>query len=78
MNGLRRFLAIVILLALFVPLFQVSSNASLKHKKETGKKCTFCHAGIPKKGDEDPQLNDDGRKFKENNYQLTEDQKEKP
>lgn len=78
MNRLGKIAGIIILLALLVPLFQASSNASLKHKKETGKKCTFCHTGIPKKGDEDPQLNRDGQKFKDNNYKLTEEQKKKP
>lgn len=78
MNRLGKILGVIILLALLVPLFQASSHASLKHKKETGKKCTFCHTGIPEKGDEDPQLNPDGQKFKENNYKLTEEQKKKP
>jgi hypothetical protein len=78
MKRLGKILGVIILLALLVPLFQASSQASLKYKKETGKKCTFCHTGIPKKGDEDPQLNPDGQKFKANNYKLTEDQKKKP
>ncbi|MFZ0426535.1 MAG: hypothetical protein WAO20_00320 [Acidobacteriota bacterium] len=53
-------------------------QATLKYKKETGKKCTFCHVSIPEKGDEDPKLTKDGKEFKENGYQLTEEQKKKP
>lgn len=53
-------------------------EATLKYKKETGKKCTFCHTAIPNQGDEDPKLNREGRRFKENGYRLTEDQKRMP
>ncbi len=66
-------------LALVMAFFLVASlQATLKYKKDTGKKCVFCHTGIPKPGDEDPQLNEDGKQFKRNNYQLTEEQKKKP
>jgi len=66
-------------LTLVMALFLAGSlQATLKYKKETGKKCVFCHTGIPKAGDEDPQLNEDGKEFKRNNYQLTEEQKKKP
>lgn len=63
-------------LILLLGLSQV--QATLKYKKETGKKCTFCHVSIPEKGDEDPKLTKDGKEFKENGYQLTEEQKKKP
>ena len=55
-----------------------SVQATLKYKKETGKKCVFCHTGIPKPGDEDPQLSEDGKEFKRNGYRLTEEQRKKP
>ncbi|MGH9339761.1 MAG: hypothetical protein ACRD1R_09290 [Acidobacteriota bacterium] len=64
---------------LFLYAFTVDTvEATLKYKRETGKKCTFCHTGIPESGDEDAQLNEDGKKFKENSYQLTEEQTKKP
>ena len=50
-------------------------RATLKFKKETGKKCTFCHTRIPEIGDEDPGLNNEGRRFQENGNRLTEDQR---
>lgn len=62
----------------FLFIYSASMNASLKYKRETGKKCTFCHTGIPNPGDEDPQLSADGKKFRDNNYQLTEEQKKRP
>lgn len=62
----------------FLGLFQFETLATLKYKKETGKKCTFCHTGIPEPGDEDPQLNRDGERYRENGYQLTEEQKRRP
>lgn len=67
-----------LLVALFLLAFQPTASATLKYKKDTGKKCLFCHTGIPRQGDEDPQLNADGKKFKENGYKLTEEQKQKP
>lgn len=62
----------------FLMLATVDIGATLKYKKETGKKCTFCHTGIPEAGDEDPQLTEDGKKFRDNDYKLTEDQKRRP
>lgn len=68
------------LLSLFFLLLagSVQVEATLKYKRETGKKCTFCHSAIPSPGDEDPKLNREGRRFKENGYRLTEDQKRMP
>lgn len=51
---------------------------TLKYKKETGKKCNFCHIGIPEKGDRNPQLNETGKKFKANGYKLIEEKKKPP
>ncbi|MBI2821264.1 MAG: hypothetical protein HYX74_03475 [Acidobacteria bacterium] len=56
-------------------LLTVETGATLKYKRETEKSCTFCHTGIPRKGDEDPQLTEDGKKFRENGYRLTDEQK---
>lgn len=67
------FLAFVLLTA-----FDSDLRGTLKFKKETGKKCTFCHSGIPEQGDEDVQLNKEGLEFKRNGYQLTSRQKEIP
>lgn len=68
----------LVFLALLLGLSWVgSAGATLKFKKETGKKCVFCHTGIPKQGDEDPQLNEDGKTFKKNGYRLTEEQKKR-
>lgn len=53
-------------------------QATLKYTKETEKSCIFCHTGIPRKGDENPQLTEDGKLFKENGYKLTDEQKRKP
>jgi len=71
-------ISIGLLLVVFISLYSVTAQATLKYKKETGKKCTFCHTGIPKTGDEDKKLTEDGRKFQENGFKLTEDQKRKP
>ncbi len=38
----------------------------MKHKKETGKRCIFCHTRIPEPEEKDPQLNGEGEKFQEN------------
>jgi hypothetical protein len=79
MNRLHRALLNICIVALIVfGLSCLSSMATLKHKKETGKKCTYCHTGIPEEGDPDPQLNKVGKKFKENGYKLTEEQKKPP
>jgi len=64
--------------AVFFILSSSPAEATLKYKKETGKKCSFCHTTVPEPGDEDPKLNEDGRKFKENGHRLTEEQKRKP
>lgn len=61
----------------FALLYNANTEATLKYKKETGKKCAFCHTGIPREGDENPQLNEDGKTFKENGNRLTEEQKKK-
>ena len=77
---MMRYLISGVLAGFFLILFLSSTQvqATLKYKKETGKKCTFCHVSIPEKGDEDSKLTKDGREFKENGYQLTEEQKKKP
>lgn len=54
------------------------AGATLKHKRETDKNCTFCHTGIPRRGNEDPQLTEDGKQFRDNGYKLTEEQKRRP
>lgn len=56
--------------------FNFRGEATLKYKKQTGKKCIFCHTEVPEPGDEDPQLNEEGEKFERNRYRLTEEQKE--
>ena len=75
-----RFAAIVLLGSLLLLLMAGMDNAgaTLKYKKETGKKCTFCHTEIPEPGDKDPRLTEDGKKYKENGHKLTEEQKQKP
>ncbi len=66
----------IILSGFFLLLFNFTAEATLKHRKKTGKKCVFCHMRIPEPEEKDPQLNEQGRKFKENDYRLTKDQKE--
>jgi hypothetical protein len=66
----------IILSGFFLLLFTFTAEATLKHRKETGKKCVFCHTRIPEPEEKDPQLNEQGKKFKENDYRLTKDQKE--
>jgi len=78
MRLLKVLAGLMLTLALFVGLYTYTAEATLKYKKETGKKCSFCHTGIPKAGDEDKKLNEDGTKFQENDYKLTEEQKQKP
>ena len=73
----KSFVPFSILLAFFVFLWNTSIEGTLRYKKETEKKCTFCHTGIPQPGDEDPQLNQDGKKFKDNGYKLTPDQEQR-
>ena len=55
-----------------------TGQATLKYRKETGKKCIFCHTGIPKAGAEDPQLTKEGKKFRDNGHKLTDEQKTEP
>ena len=64
----------IILSGFFLLLFNFTAEATLKHRKKTGKKCVVCHTGIPEHGEEEPQLNEQGKKFKENGYRLTKDQ----
>jgi hypothetical protein len=75
-----RFVSVLLLSGFFLLLLGSSTplEGTLRYKKETGKKCTFCHSAIPEPGDEDPKLNEDGRKFKENGNRLTEEQKNRP
>lgn len=76
MKKLLRILpATILLLWFFLFLSSTATQATLKYKKNTGKKCTFCHTSIPEPGDENPRLNEEGRKFQENGHKLTEDQK---
>ncbi|MFB3905396.1 MAG: hypothetical protein ACE15E_18270 [Acidobacteriota bacterium] len=75
---LRLMLTVGLLLVFFIGLYSYTAQATLKYKKETGKKCTFCHTDIPRAGDEDKKLTDDGRKFQENGFKLTDEQKKKP
>ena len=67
-----------LLLIFFVGLYSYTAEGTLKYKKETGKKCTFCHTEIPAAGDEDKKLTDDGQKFRDNGFKLTDEQKKRP
>ena len=78
MKALRFIGYVAVLLVFFIGLYSYTAQATLKYRKETGKKCTFCHSAVPKAGDEDPKLTEDGKKFKENGYKLTDEQKAKP
>ncbi len=60
----------------FSLLFHSTAEATLKHKKETGKRCIFCHTRIPEPEEKDPQLNREGEKFQENGFTLTQDQQD--
>ncbi|MGI8784270.1 MAG: hypothetical protein ACR2L2_11550 [Acidobacteriota bacterium] len=62
----------------FLQWMTPDAQATLKYRKETDRKCLFCHTAIPKRGAEDPLLSEDGKKFKENDYKLTDEQKRKP
>ncbi len=75
-----RFVSVLLLSGFFLLLLGSSTplEGTLRYKKETGRKCTFCHSAIPEPGDEDSKLNEDGRKFKENGNRLTEEQKNRP
>ncbi|MFB3903537.1 MAG: hypothetical protein ACE15E_08795 [Acidobacteriota bacterium] len=72
----RSLSAVILVLAIFLGLnFQAAGSA--KYTRETGKKCKFCHTSVPAKGATDPLLNEDGKKFKDNNHTLTDEQKAK-
>ena len=74
----RRWSGLAVLGGLFCVLLIQSLGATMKMKKDTGKKCLFCHSAVPEKGDTDPRLNRDGKLFKENDYKLTDEQKRRP
>ena len=71
-------LASGLLMLFFAGLYIETLQGTLKYRRETNKKCTFCHTAIPETGDEDPRLNEEGKKFKKNDYRLTEEQKKMP
>jgi hypothetical protein len=52
--------------ALFAALTFTSKDAgaTMRFTEQTGKPCTFCHAGSP------PALNDQGKRFKANGNKL--------
>ena len=62
----------------FVRIVHFTMEETLRYRRETGKRCVFCHTSIPEQGDENPQLNQDGKRFQENGHELTEEQKRKP
>lgn len=76
MRKLKLIALFILLGSFFLFLFSFRAEATLKHRKETGKRCVFCHTRIPESGAEDPQLNEDGQKFEDNDYRLTVEQKE--
>ena len=76
MRKIKTVALLVLLGAFFSLLFHSTAEATLKHKKETGKKCIFCHSRIPEPEEKDPQLNGEGEKFRENDYSLTQDQQD--
>ncbi len=77
MSPAKLFLTLGLSLSLVLGLLSLRLTATLKHKKETSKKCVFCHSGIPEIEDKDPQLNQEGKKFRENGFKLTKEQREK-
>ena len=77
MHPAKLFLALGLPLSLVLGLLSPQLTATLKYKRETSKKCVFCHSGIPEMEEEDPQLNQEGQKFRENGFKLTEGQKKK-
>ncbi len=77
MRSAKLFLTLGLPLSLVLGLLSLQLTATLKFKRETNKKCVFCHSGIPEMEDEDPQLNQEGRKFRENGFKLTEEQKKR-
>jgi len=76
MRKLKLIALFILLGSFFLFLFSFRAEATLKYRKETGKRCVFCHTHIPESGAEDPQLNEDGQKFEDNDYRLTVEQKE--
>jgi hypothetical protein len=66
----------IILNGFFLLLFNFTAEATLKYRKETGKKCVSCHTRIPEHAEADPRLNEQGKKSRENDCRLTKDQKE--
>ena len=77
MHPAKLFLTLGLPLSLVLGLLSLQLTATLKYKRETSKKCVFCHSGIPEVEDEDPQLNQEGKKFQENGFRLTEEQKKR-
>lgn len=78
MRNFAFFVASGLLVLFFAGLYSETLQGTLKYRRETNKKCTFCHTAIPEQGDEDPRLNEEGKIFKRNGYKLTEEQKKKP
>ncbi len=76
MSKIKLIALFIILSGFFLLLFTFTAEATLKYRKKTGLKCISCHTRVPEPEEEDPQLNDQGKKFKENDYRLTKDQKE--
>ena len=76
MRRIKMVTLLILLGGFFSLLFDSTDEATLKHRKETAKRCVFCHTRIPEPEEKDPQLNADGEKFRENGYNLTEDQQE--
>jgi hypothetical protein len=74
MRKIRMVALLVLLGGFFSLLFHSTAEATLKHKKETGKRCIFCHTRVPEPEERDPQLSADGEKFRENGHSLTADQ----
>ncbi len=76
MRRIKMAALLVLLGGFFSLLFHSTAEATLKHKKETGKRCIFCHTRIPEPEEKDPHLNADGEKFQENGFTLTQDQQD--
>ena len=77
MNSAKLFLALGLLPSLVLGLLSLQLTGTIKYKKETDKKSIFCHSGIFEMEDEDPQLNQEGKKFKENGFKLTKEQEQR-
>ena len=76
MRKIKMVTLLILLGSFFLLLFDSTAEATLKHRKETAKRCVFCHTRIPEPEEKDSQLNGEGEKFKENGYTLTEDQQD--